>query len=219
MQADLTHSDRQTDRQTDRHDEAHRRFSWLLHAPIRDWYYVSGAERNAVVTALTQHLTLRLCSQSVPLTTRTQITPPHCQLYRFPLYSNIQNTKKRLLVYRCLTKQYAANIVAECVFGICTSLILLMHKHTHTHMLLLFEEASGPSNSTSPVFFYTQHNKTQCASTTCRPIRKCWQSQVVFTHTHLHTLTFSSCIIRLLFPTFPHSAFYCTSYLPRHTWA
>jgi len=45
--------------QTDRHAEANRRFSKLLHAPIHDRYSISGAERRAVVTALTQHLTLR----------------------------------------------------------------------------------------------------------------------------------------------------------------
>ena len=122
------------------------------------------------------------------LPTSTSTTPTHCQLYRFLSYANIQNRTKRLGPLLLVT-----TIVWGWYFCYSVRLVLLVllllylgararaHTHTHTH--------AGTHTHTqtccvclkkrqvevipSVLCFYTQHNKTQGACTTCRPIWKC----------------------------------------------
>jgi hypothetical protein len=64
---------------------------------------------------------------------------------------------------------------ASCI--ICTSLIALTraraHTHTHTHVAFVWKSVRSKYVIPSVLCFYTQHNKTQGAGTTRRPIWKC----------------------------------------------
>jgi hypothetical protein len=152
----------------DRHDEANRRFSKLLHAPIHDRYYISGAERRAVVTALTQHLTLR--------TARPDSATNHSHIdYAAFFHIIIFKTEKKMAGAIIFSLSFSHNsmrlvcllLSASCI--VCTSLIILMHAHTCCVCVKKHQVEVIPS----VLCFYTQQNKTQGAGTTCRPIEKC----------------------------------------------
>jgi len=62
---------------------------------------------------------------------------------------------------------------ASCI--ICTSLIVLTraHTHTHTHTCCVCLNKREVEVIPPGLCFYTQHNKTQSACTTSRPVSKC----------------------------------------------